>query len=335
MNGFYDVESRGAFQGFQELRADGARMIVLGAHDAAPAGTDAGRGDIRAWFDRYLRGVLNGIENEPRVRLWLSDGDREDYVGGRFVRVDGGDWPIPGTRWTALHLDPARSGSARSINDGSLRLAPPTGSSTQSYPQLPSWPFATDLPNAGIVGAAGGDALTTALPPLTDMTIAEPLGLSYTSAPLTADVLAAGPAILELRLASTAPATGIWAVVSDVSPDGTPHPVAAGRLNTAFPGIDESRSLTDPETGEIVQPYGRYDRRDEAAPGATRLYRVELWPIGNRFRAGHRLRLHIVGQSLASLPGAPALNTVTLGPAGSRLLLPVLPGSDLAAALGG
>jgi hypothetical protein len=335
VNGFYDVESRGAFQGFQELRPDGAHMIVLGGHDAAPAGTDGGRGAIKAWFDRYLLGVPNGIEDEPRVKLWLSDGDREDYVGGRFVRADGDDWPIPGTRWTALHLDAARSGSAHSLNDGSLRLAAPALGTTQSYPQLPSSPFSTDLPNAGIVGGAGADRLTTALPLLSDMTVVEPLGLSYTTKPLASDVLATGPASLELRLASSAPATGIWAVISDVSPDGTPHPVAAGRLNTTFPGVDGSRSLRDPTTGDIVQPYGRYDQPDPARPGSSRLYRVELWPIGNRFRRGHRLRLHVVGQSLASAPTAPALNSLTLGPEGSRLLLPVLPGSDLTAALGG
>ena len=334
VNGFYDVESRGAFQGFQELRADGAHMIVVGAHDAAPAGTDAGRADIRAWFDRFLLGTANGIENQPRVKLLLSDGDREDYIGGAFVRADGDDWPLPGTRWTALHLHPARSGTGRSINDGTLRMAAPLLTSVQAYPQVPSWPASTDLPNAAIAGSAGLDALTTAFPVLSDMTVAEPLGLSYTTAPLSQDVLAAGPASLEVRLASTAPATGIWAVVSDVAPDGVPHPVAVGRLNTTFPGVDASRSLTDPQTGAIVQPYGRYDQPDRALPGTSRLYRVELWPIGNRFKRGHRIRLHIVGQSLVSLPAVPALNSVQLGPAGSRLLLPALPGSDLRAALG-
>ncbi len=335
VNGFFDVESRGAFQGFQELRGDGAHMIVTGAHDAAPAGTDAGRGDIQAWVDRYVLGTPNGIDNQPRVKLWLSDGDREDYIGGKFVRADGDDWPVPGTRWTALHLHPTRSGTARSINDGTLRTSAPLWTSTQAYPQVPSWPASTDLPNAAIAGSAGVDALTTAFPILSDMTIAEPLGLSYTTAPLTQDVLAAGPASLEVRLASTAPATGVWAVVSDVAPDGVPHPVAVGRLNTTFPGVDVSRSLTDPQTGAIVQPYGRYDQPSRALPGASRLYRVELWPIGNRFKRGHRIRLHIVGQSLVSLPALPAINTVQLGPAGSRLLFPALPGSDLRAAIGG
>jgi hypothetical protein len=124
-------------------------------------------------------------------------------------------------------------------------------------------------------------------------------------------------------------------VISDVSPDGTPHPVASGRLNSDFPAIKRARSLRDPASGAIVQPYGDYRERRPAPAGATRRYRVELWPIGNRFKAGHRIRLHILGASAASLAGAPAINTVTAGGRhGSRLWFPVLPGSDLRDALG-
>ena len=137
-------------------------------------------------------------------------------------------------------------------------------------------------------------------------------------------------------LSSTVPQTNIWAVLSDVSPDRVPHPLTAGRLNSDFPEIDDARSRRDPVSGDIVQPYGRFDTRVPARVGQQRRYRVELWPIGNRFRAGHRLRLDIVGSSAASLPSLPALNTVrTGGPDASRLLVPVLPGSDLRAALGG
>jgi hypothetical protein len=166
------------------------------------------------------------------------------------------------------------------------------------------------------------------------MTLGEPLGLSYTTAPLARDVLSAGPASLELRLSSSAPQTGMWAVISDVSPDGTAHPVASGRLLSDYPHIEVARSLKDPRSGDIVQPYGKYDRQEPATVGQARLYHIELWPIGNRFRAAHRVRLHVLGASAASLPGAPAVNTVTVGGAGgSRLLLPVLPGSDLHSAL--
>ena len=137
-----------------------------------------------------------------------------------------------------------------------------------------------------------------------------------------------------MPLRTTAPSTAIWAVVSDVSEDGTPHPLAVGRLNTDFPGVDDAQSRHDPATGEVVQPYGDYSKRQPATPGVERNYSVEFWPIGNRFRAGHRIRLDIVGAAAWSLPTAPGLNTIRVGGTdGARLLFPVLPGSDLRAAL--
>lgn len=332
IDGFFDVESRGAFQAFRALRRDGAHLLVVGAHDGSPAGTDGGVGEARAWFAHYLAGARNGVTHHPRVRLWLADGDREDYLAGHAVRVDGSSWPLPGTRWLPLSLDATRSSGGLSPNDGTLTLGPARSGGRQSYPLLPSPVTATDQPNTALLGAAGLNALTTALPVLTDMTLAEPLGLSYTTRPLARDVLSAGPGSLEVRLASTAPTAAIWAVVSDVGPDGVAHAVATGRLSTDYPAIDRRRSLTDPRTGDVVQPYGAYDRRTPATPGRLRTYHVELWPIGNRFRAGHRVRLHLVGASLASLPGLPGLATVDVG--ASRLLLPVLPGSDLRRALG-
>jgi putative CocE/NonD family hydrolase len=285
-------------------------------------------GESRDWLDRYVRGVDNGAERRPRVQLWLADGDREDLLAGRFVRYDARNWPVPRTRWAALHLDPARSGTATSLNDGSLSLGAPGAAARQSYPALPSMPLNTDPYNTAIVGGAGPNQLATAFPVLTETTLAEPLSLTYTSAPLAADALAAGPASLELRLASTAPETAIWAVLSDVAPDGTAHPVATGRLLTAYPRVNRAKSLR--RGGEIVQPYNVLREKTPATPGEERLYRVELWPVGNRFAAGHRVRVQVVGASGASAPGVPALNTVSVGAgAGSRLLLPVLPGSQL------
>jgi putative CocE/NonD family hydrolase len=328
------VESRGAFQAYQELRGDGAHLMVIGAHDGAPAGTDGGTGEAAAWFDHYVRGVSNGVEMHPRVQLWLADGDREDDLAGDYVRYDGSDWPIPGTRWAPLALDATRSGTAHSINDGTLTRGPARKAGTPTYPSLPSFPLNTDPPNTAIVGSFGINALATAIPLVTEMTLAEPLGLSFTTAPLQQDVLTAGPMDLDLRLSSTAPETGIWAVVSDVWPDGTPHPVASGRLLSSFPGVDDAKSLHDPVSGDLVQPYGIYDHKTTGALGQVRTYHVELWPIGNRFRAGHRLRLHVIGASAASLPTLPALNTLRVGgDSGSRLMVPVLPGSDIAAAL--
>jgi uncharacterized protein len=333
VTGFYDVESRGPFQAFQELRDDGAHLMVVGAHDGVPAGSGGSDATRQRWFDRFLRDVDNGVDREPAVQLWMSDGDRVDMLGGRFVRAEGDDWPIPGTRWASLALDAARSGTATSLNDGSLvgegSPAGPAPSTRQSYLSLPSLPTATDPHTTSLLGFANGS------PSLTDMTLAEPLGLSYTTAPFATDVVSAGPASLELVLSTTTPGSDIYAVLSDVWPDGTAHPVATGRLRTTYPAVDEARSIHD-DTGSIVQPYGRFDQPRPPAIGVERRYHVELWPIGNRFRAKHRLRLHLVGASAFQLLSLPGLHSVRVGGAdGSRLLLPVLPGSDIDGALAG
>jgi predicted acyl esterase len=334
VDGFFDVESRGAFQAYQALRGDGAHLVVVGAHDGAPAGTDGGVAESRAWLDHYVRGVQNGVEQHPAVQLWMSDGDREDDLGGQFVRYDAADWPVPGTAWVPLALDPAKSGTAHSLNDGTLSLEAPAGEASQAYPAVPTLPSSTDPPNTAIVGGNGVNQLAGFFPPLTEMTLTEPIGLSFTTKALSTPVMAAGPLDLDVRLSSTALETPIWAVVSDVSLDYVAHPLMAGRLLSSYPGIDRGKSLVDPQSGDVVQPYGDYSQADPAAPGRSRLYHVEFWPIGNRFKAGHRIRLDIVGQSAASRPGVPALNTVEVGGAsGSRLLFPVLPGSDLRAAL--
>ena len=82
VDGFFDVESRGAFQAFQELRDDGAHLLVSVPTTACPPEPAALRQSGGAWYDRYLRDVDNGIEDDPRSQLWLADGDREDMLAG-------------------------------------------------------------------------------------------------------------------------------------------------------------------------------------------------------------------------------------------------------------
>jgi putative CocE/NonD family hydrolase len=333
IDGFFDVESRGAFQAYQQLRDDGAHLLVVGGHDGAPVGTDDGVAEAGAWLDHYLRGVPNGVQDEPRVQLLMSKGDRKDYLAGDFVRRDATDWPVPGTTWSTLHLDPTRSGSALSLNDGSLGLGTPGRSTLQAYPTVPTLPTSADVPNAAIIGAAGVDKVTDALPILADMRVAESVGLTYTTRPFRQDVDVAGPAALEVPLSTTTPDSPIWAVISDVAPDGSVHPLTVGRLSTSFPGVVDDRSLH--ADGAVVQPYGDFASWRPAFPLVPRRYDVEFWPLGNRFQAGHRLRLELVGESLASRPALPGLNAVKVGGRdGAVLRLPVLPGSDLTAALG-
>jgi predicted acyl esterase len=337
LNGFFDVESRGAFQAYQALRGDGAQLRMVGGHDGHPAGTDGGAAAATAWLDHHVRGVDNGVARQPRVRLLLAEGSREGYLAGAFQQYAADDWPVPGTTWESLALDSRRTRAAGTLVDSALAggsLTPGDAGPIrgQSHATVPSLPTMSDVPNAALVGAGALDALTGALPLLGDTGVAGLLGLTYTTGPLAEDVTTAGPLALEVPLKTSVPGTGIWAVLSDVAPDGSSHPLTVGRLGTSYPDIDRSASLV--VDGQVVQPYGDLTHARPARPGEWRRYHVEMWPVGNRFRAGHRLRIQLLGTSLASLPSLPGIHTIRVGGAdGARLLVPVLPGDDLAAAL--
>jgi predicted acyl esterase len=330
LTSFFDVEPRGPFQAFQELRDRGAHMLIAGGHDGAPAGTESLRFDEqKRWYDRWLREIPTGVEQDAPIRMLLSNGDRLRYLEGDFIPMEATDWPVPGTRWVALALDPAPSGSAQSLNDGSLSLQAPTGSATQTLIEIPSLPFASDVHTTATVGGVGAggysfNTFMTAIPQVQDMTLLEPLSLSYTTAPLEQDWLVVGPASLELDLSSTATESDIFAVIADVWPDGSTHVVGTGRLRTSYPDIDLARSLVD-EKGNVVQPYGIYEAKRPAGIGEQRRYHVEFWPLGNRFAAGHRLRLYLVGVSAYHLPAGIAVDQVSVGGVGgSRLLVPTV-----------
>ena len=83
----------------------------------------------------------------------------------------------------------------------------------------------------------------------------------------------------KVSLATAIPGTGIWAVLSDVAPDGSAHPLTAGRLNTNYPNVVDGKSFMDGQ-GRIVQPFGDYSKASPAPVLAHRQYQVEFWPVG-------------------------------------------------------
>src|SRR6266446_1433846 len=82
----------------------------------------------RRWFDRWIKGLANGIDEEPSVRVFVMGGGSGRH--NRDGRLDHGGywrsavgWPLPQTRWTRLYLHA----------DGSLAAAPAAGSGAVDY----------------------------------------------------------------------------------------------------------------------------------------------------------------------------------------------------------
>ena len=84
----------------------------------------------RRFFDRYLKGVDNGWESEPRVEVEIrAPGDTVK----RVARSDA--WPLPQTQWTRLNLDASQK---------TLAADPPREAASASYAALsPGVTFST------------------------------------------------------------------------------------------------------------------------------------------------------------------------------------------------
>jgi len=167
-----------------------------------------------------------------------------------------------------------------------------------------------------------GSGLNRAQPSPTD----PPSYLTWTSDPLAEDLEMAGDIELRLVAQSTAADTAWIATLQDIEPDGTSYDVTAGYLRASLREVDEDAS----RPGAPVLPC----REAVAVPIAQDVeYRIPLVPNARRFRAGHRIRLHLTSDD--QNPDSPAImgfrhatvgtSTINTIRSQSRLLLPALP----------
>src|SRR5262249_35270198 len=97
------LHPRGNFEGFMRAASTQKWLEVHGLEHWTHFYTDYGRTLQRRFFDHFLKGAVNGWEDQPRVLLQIRDPDR-------FGERGADAWPIAGTRWTRWYLD-ARAGA--------------------------------------------------------------------------------------------------------------------------------------------------------------------------------------------------------------------------------
>lgn len=205
--------------------------------------------DLRLpWFDHWAKDAEIGVMDEPPVRI---------FVMGRE------DWIIPGTQHTNFYLHGGTSGSANSLNDGTLSTVPPHGAENPaSYTYDP----------ANLVPSRGGNTQTIPNGAFSQRDV-EVRCLTFTSEPLTEEIEATGHVSAVLYAASSALDTD-WVVrVTDVHPDGHSRPIADGILRARYRDFFEKRTLLSP--GQIYK------------------YDIDLWATSNAFLQGHRIRVTI------------------------------------------
>ncbi len=260
-------------------------------HNAVPGPAIEWRADAVRWWDHWLKGTENGIMAEPPVTVYVRDWHPPDVELAA----------IPG-RWRHENALPPERAELRTWfcgPDGSLSASAPAASA-RSLRYVPS---------AGIAAGHWWGELTA------DQRGADAWSLTFDSAPLEADLEILGFPRVELCGSADAGPDGAgpphwFARLSDVAPDGTVTLVTgAGRAGVPDP-------LRDPPPAA-----------GEAAEGGLPL---ELHVTSWVFPRGHRIRLAVSNALWPMIwpTPSPATSQLRLGPAGTRLVLPVVPAAE-------
>lgn len=326
--GLWDLFQRGEPQLYNALRlAPGQKQLLIGpwyhvttGNGLGVAGAPPSLDDLAlAWFDRWVKGERNGIEHFGPVSLYQLGSERWTTQSS---------YPGAGVSYQRLYLTASKSGSAHSVNDGSLAAAPPAAAAVDTVPANPINGLcsrSTEQWTAGLVtpGASCTD----------DNASNEATGLTYTTAPAAAPLQITGPLSLTLQSSTTAHDTTWIATLTDVAPDGTSRPLTAGWLMPSRRAVDRSHSLIAP-SGDLAIPWHPFTQASllPVTPGEIETLNVEIFPTDAVIAAGHRLRLVLthgdVPHMLAAAPDAinslGAVDSVHIDPAApSYLTLPV------------
>jgi uncharacterized protein len=213
------------------------------------------------WFDRWLKGVENGVDTEEPVLI---------FVMGTDTWRSEPDWPLPDTRYTDYYLHSDGSANTRH-GDGGLSIFPPSVEPPDTFLADPHHPVPT----------VGGQVLvpgTNSIGPRDQGPVEDRDDvIVHTSEILTEPLEVTGPIQLRLFVTCTAPDTDFTGKLVDVFPDE--------RAINLTDGILRARYRNSRQQPELM------------TPGAVYEVTVDLWATANVFQPGHRIRLEIAGSN--------------------------------------
>ena len=277
MGGWYDLYAPDSFTNFNGLRLHGgtpearqSKLIVgpwpHGLSESSKTGdVDFGAGSLAdldgmetRWFDYWLKGIDNGIVDEPPLRL---------FIMGVNEWRDEREWPLARTAWQKWFFH--SGGGANSVRgDGRLSLDAPADEQADHFVYDPRFPVQTrggaNCCSSHIVPWGPYDQRDVEM--RTDV-------LCYTSAPLERDMEVTGP-IRAVLYAATDGLDTDWTVkLVDVAPNGYAMNLCDGILRARY-----RESRTDPTL---------------LNPGQVYRYEIEVGVTGNVFKRGHAVRVEI------------------------------------------
>ncbi len=246
-------------------------------------------GEARRWWDRWLAGEENGVEEDPVYLGFLGESGR----GGPSASEIPGEWMEAGA-W------PPASGtrSLWYLREGGLKPLPGPAPETQFRT-----PPCAGTERGELIPHCSGPEMAR------DQRLDDGASLLFDSRPLEEPLSIWGDPILQITVSSDSPTGHLVVRLCDVGPDGVSRFVTWGLLNLCHrDGNDRARPVT---------------------PGEAMTLHVPLDHVAHRFRTGHRLRLALSTASWPNVWPAADDPTFTLATEEAVLALPrIEPGED-------
>ena len=238
------------------------------------------------WWDRWLKGMENGVDHEPALTVWMQ----EEVTAHPMHPVMGGHW-LSVREWP-----PETSSRAFFPGDGTLEVEP-----ARNLTQRVSTPLCSGLAGGEWCprdGGGNGPEFAS------DQTVDDMFWLVFDSAVLDEPLAILGAPLVTLELASNRAQAQVAVRLCEVTPQGRSVRVSFGVLN-----------LAHRRSHEWPVPM---------IPGESERVVVRLNDTAWRFRPGNRIRLAIATGYWPMIWPSPEAATLTLNAAGSLLQLPVI-----------
>jgi uncharacterized protein len=274
-------------------------------------------GEYLRWFDHWLKGINNGITEEPPVTYYtMGAPDGHEW---RTSKV----WPLANQHVTRFYFEQGKTGSVASHNDGGLSSKLPGKTSVRdSYTVDYSTTVGIDTRWTSAVGGGLG------LPPYAHMRENDQKGLTYTTQPLPAGTEVTGHPIVHLWMTSSAADVDVFAYLEEVLPDGTSKYITEGQLRGSH------RATAPAPYDNFSLPYHRGFASDSRplTPGELTEFVFDLQPTSIQFHAGNRIRITLTGADKDTFDTptqspSPTIEIERGGAHASYVELPIIPQS--------
>jgi len=275
--GWYDIFLGDMFLWYDNLSVPKrltVRPLDHSGMDATQFDLDYGA-EAQRWFDRWLKGIDNGIMEEPPIHYYVMG------VPKKEAWQTSDQWPLAKQKLKPFYFSKGKTGSVASVNDGFLTTESPTA------------PDAFDVYTVDYTTTSGEKSRWVAVEEehdYPDMRANDEKALTYTTSPLETDVEVTGHPVVHLWLTTDAPDLDVFVYLEEVDRSGKSTYITEGTLRASH------RNLSKAPFNNLGLPYHSHYKSDltPIPAGEPVELAFSLLPTSYQFHKESRIRITVV-----------------------------------------